>query len=323
MHPITEPHQSGLLAVSPRHQIYWEVSGNPHGKPVVFLHGGPGAGTIPAQRGFFNPERYRIVLMDQRGCGRSLPYACVEENTTWDLVADIEQVRQMLGIERWMVFGGSWGSTLALAYAQSHPARVSELVLRGVFLCRPSEWRWLNQSGGASQIFPDAWQQYYLQPFHGQEPSNLIAAYHTLLLHPDTPESARLQAARCWTQWEAHTCYLEHNQAAIDEYANEHAALACARISCHYASHAGWLEGERALLANTDKIRRIPTVMVQGRYDICTPPQSAWELKQALPAADLQFVLASHSAFEPEIAKALVAATDYFADNDGQPNKTA
>lgn len=311
MYPIGEPYLSGLLPVSDIHQIYYEVSGNPQGKPVVFLHGGPGGGTSPAQRGFFNPQHYRIVLFDQRGCGRSLPYACIEENTTWDLVADIETLRHHLGIERWQVFGGSWGSTLALAYAQSHPERVSELVLRGIFLCRQREIDWINQSG-ADAFFPEYWAD-YLAPVAVAERDNLVAAYRRLL-SPDNPDRERmLAAARAWAQWESHLVYLQHNQAAVDAYRDGEAALAIARIENHYFTHAGWMEGERALLANIDRIRHIPTIVVQGRYDLCTPPLAAFDLHQAFPEAELQWVLGGHSAFDPAVAVALVAATDRFA----------
>lgn len=311
MYPITEPHQSGLLAVSERHQIYYEVSGNPHGKPVVFLHGGPGAGTVPAQRGFFNPEKYRIVLFDQRGCGRSQPYACIEENSTWDLVADIEKLRVFLGIEQWQVFGGSWGSTLALAYAQTHPERVSELVLRGIFLSRPHEIDWIIK-GGADRIFPEYWDA-FLAPLGKEEHGDTVAAY-SRLLSADNPDRAQmLAAASAWAQWEMHLVYLIHSTEAVAAYGDGEAALAIARIENHYYSHLGWVAGERALLANIDAIRHIPTVIVQGRYDICTPPQSAWDLHRAFPEAQFQMVLAGHSAFDPEIARALVAATDRFA----------
>ncbi|MCP2041339.1 proline iminopeptidase [Neisseria sp. HSC-16F19] len=311
MHTITEPHISGMLPVSDIHHLYYEVSGNPKGKPVVFLHGGPGGGTVPAQRGFFDPQKYRIVLFDQRGCGRSLPYACIEDNTTWDLVEDIEKLRVFLGIERWQVFGGSWGSTLALAYAQSHPERVTELVLRGIFLSRRHEIDWLTQ-GGADRIFPEYWAD-FLAPLTADEYGDTVAAYRRLL-SPDNPDPAQmLAAASAWAQWEAHLIYLIHNTEAVAHYHDGEAALAIARIENHYFSHLSWLTAERALLANIDQIRHIPTVIVQGRYDICTPPQSAWDLYQAFPEARLEMVLAGHSAFDSEIARALVAATDRFA----------
>ncbi len=302
--------RSGLLAVSERHQIYWEESGRADGKPVIFLHGGPGAGCSDQARGFFNPDVYRIIQIDQRGCGRSLPHACVADNTTWDLVADIEAVRRFLGIERWQVFGGSWGSCLALAYAQTHPQRVTELVLRGVFLMRPFELAWLYQEG-ASRVFPDAWAQ-FVAPIEPAQRHDLMAAYHRLLFDPQVAAETRLEAARQWAIWEASVLHLQPQPDTVADFADSHFALAFARIENHYFSHRGWLDGPRALLANVDKIRHIPAVMVQGRYDMCTPMQSAWDLHQAWPQADLQIVLAGHSAFEPAISEALVAATDRF-----------
>lgn len=311
MYSITEPYQSGLLRVSDLHQIYWEESGNPNGKPVIFLHGGPGGGASAACRGFFNPALYRIIIIDQRGCGRSLPYACIDDNTTWDLVADIEKVRQMLGIERWQVFGGSWGSTLALAYAETHPIRVTELILRGIFLCRREELAWVNQNG-ASRFFPEAWQD-YLAPITPDKRHDLIAAYHELLCREDVPDATRLNAARAWAQWESRIVYLQHNQEAVDAYQDGHSALAIARIESHYFVHRGWLTENFALLCNIHQIRHIPTIIVQGRYDMCTPIQSAWDLCQVFPEAKLHVTLAGHSAFEPENSRALVAATDAWA----------
>lgn len=309
MYPLREPHQSGHLAVSERHRIYYETSGNPQGIPVILLHGGPGAGTRPQHRGFFNPERYHIVLIDQRGAGRSLPYACIEENTTWDLVADIEAVRHMLGIEQWLVFGGSWGSTLALAYAQSHPERVSGLILRGIFLARPSEYDWLYRHG-ANTVFPEYWPDFAgWLPEH--ERGDLIAAYQKRL-SPDNPDrAAMLDAARRWAQWEDHLISLQHPE-TLDDYDGGETALAIARIENHFFAHRCWLE-ENALLNGIDRIRHIPTVIVQGRYDVCTPSVSACDLKTAFPEAELRMVHGGHSAFEPEVARALVAATDEFA----------
>lgn len=311
MHPITEPHQYGWLHVGTTHQIYWEASGNPSGKPVIFLHGGPGAGASARCRGFFNPQQYRIVLMDQRGCGRSVPHAAIEENTTWDLVADIEKLRLYLGIERWMVFGGSWGSTLALAYAQSHPEQVTELVLRGIFLCRPQELHWLYQQG-ASSVFPDYWQ-HFIAPIAQEKRHDMVAAYHELLFDAHIGEAERLKAASAWASWEASIIHLQPDEQTIADCADGHFALAFARIENHYFTHLGWLNNERALLANIDCIRHIPTVIVQGRYDMCTPPQSAWDLHQAFPEAKLHMVMAGHAAFEAPISQALVAATDAFA----------
>ncbi|WP_165087615.1 prolyl aminopeptidase [Neisseria yangbaofengii] len=306
MYPIREPLRSGRLQVSAVHQIYWEESGNPQGLPVIFLHGGPGAGASPACRGFFNPDVYRIIIIDQRGCGRSLPYACAEDNTTWDLVADIEQVRTMLGIEKWLVFGGSWGSTLSLAYAQSHPERVAGLVLRGIFLCRPSEMAWLNEEGGASRIYPAQWQN-FIAPVAPEQRSTLIAAYHEMLFAED--ENICLKAAKAWADWESYLVRFEPQPADEDP----HASLAIARLENHYFVNKGWLQGGRAILANIDKIRHIPTIICQGRYDICTPTQSAWELSQAFPEAELRIIQAGHSAFDPPLAAALVQAADEMA----------
>ena len=311
MYPITEPHQSGYLPVSPIHQIYYEVSGNPNGKPALFLHGGPGGGTSPAHRGFFNPEKYRIVLADQRGAGRSLPYACIGHNTTWDLVDDIETLRRFLGIERWLVFGGSWGSTLALAYAQTHPAHVSELVLRGIFLGQQRESDWLYRHGANTQ-FPEYWAD-FLAPLAPEQRHNPVSAYQKLL-SPKNPDRAQmLAAARAWAQWEANIVHLHHTPAAAAEYADGETALAIARIENHYFANRFWLAKETQLTDNAHKIRHIPTVVVQGRYDACTPPAAAYDLKQTFPEARLEMTTAGHSAFEPETAAALCRATDAFA----------
>ena len=303
MHPIREPIRSGLLPVSDIHQIYWEESGNPDGLPVIFLHGGPGAGASPACRGFFNPDVFRIVIIDQRGCGRSLPYACTDDNTTWDLVADIEKIREMLDIQKWLVFGGSWGSTLSLMYAETHPERVAGLVLRGIFLCRPSETAWLNEAGGVSQIYPAQWQK-FLAPVAEEKRGSLIAAYHEMLFGED--EAGRLKAAKAWADWESYLIRFEPEE--VDE--NAQASLAIARLENHYFVNEGWLQGDKAILANTDKIRPIPTIIVQGRYDLCTPMQSAWELSQALPEAELRVIQAGHSSFDPPLAAALVQAVE-------------
>ncbi|UOO81162.1 prolyl aminopeptidase [Uruburuella testudinis] len=306
MYPVCETNRSGWLQVSPVHQIYWEESGSPTGKPVIFLHGGPGAGAPPVCRSFFNPEIYRIIIIDQRGCGRSTPYACVEDNTTWDLVADIEKVRDMLDIGRWLVFGGSWGSTLALAYAQTHPERVAGLILRGIFLCCQHEIDWLNEAGGASRIYPEQWQQ-YIAPIAVDKRNRLVRAYHELLFGDD--EQQRLQAAKAWEDWESYLVQFEPEPVSNDAYG----ALAIARIENHYFMNLGWLEGGRAILANIAQIRDIPAVIVQGRYDMCTPMHSAWALYQAWPQADLRIVQGGHAATEGDVAAALVAATDRFA----------
>ncbi len=307
MYPISEPRRSGLLQVSALHQIYWEESGNPDGIPVIFLHGGPGAGASPQSRGFFNPEKYRVVIIDQRGCGRSLPYAETRENTTWDLVADIEKVREMLGIESWLVFGGSWGSTLSLAYAETHPERVRGLILRGIFLCRQLEIDWLNEAGGVSMVYPAQWQRYLAQvppEKHGE----LVQSYHALLNSPD--RATALAAAKAWADWENYLVCFEPQES--DEDAEK--SLAIARLENHYFVHRGWSGDGRGLLENAHKIRHIPTVIVQGRYDLCTPTRSAWDLKQALPEADLRIIQGGHAASEPALSAALVRATDEFAE---------
>ena len=311
LYPEIEPYSTGTLQVSSLHRIYYEESGNPNGKPVVFLHGGPGGGTEPKQRRFFDPDAYRIVLFDQRGCGRSTPHAELRENTTWDLVADIERLRTHLQVERWQVFGGSWGSTLALAYAQTHPKRVTELVLRGIFLLRRAELLWFYQDG-ASALFPDAWEQ-FLAPIPAAERGDLMRAYYRRLTGDDL--ALRHEAARAWSVWEAATSYLLPHPDQIDQAADDEFSLAFARIEAHYFVHHGFLEREQQLLENVGRLRQIPGVIVQGRYDVVCPLHSAWQLHRAWPEADLQLVPdAGHSAFEPGTLAALVAATDRFAD---------
>ncbi len=308
--PASKPWQQGMLRVSPRHDLYYEQCGRPDGKPVVFLHGGPGGGAGESARRFFNPARYRIVVFDQRGCGRSRPAACIEENTTWDLVDDIEQLRKHLGIERWQVFGGSWGSTLALAYAQSHPDRVSELVLRGIFLLRPRELHWFYQHG-ASELFPDAWQE-YLRPIPPDERADLIGAYHRRLTGSD--EAVCLEAARAWSMWEGRTSFLIPREAFVADLGQAKAALAMARIECHYFVNRGFFEHEQVLLDGVDRIRHIPAVIVQGRYDVVCPATTAWDLHRRWPEADFQLIAdAGHSAFDDGNTAALIAATERFA----------
>lgn len=309
LYPEIEPFRTGTLDVSGGHSVYYEESGNPNGKPVVFLHGGPGGGTDPKHRRFFDPAAYRIVLFDQRGCGRSTPHASLEENTTWHLVSDMEALRDELGIARWQVFGGSWGSTLALAYAETHPDRVTELVLRGIFLLRKSEIDWFYQAG-ASQLFPDAWEG-YLAPIPEAERGDLLRAYYKRLTSPDA--AVRVAAAKAWSVWEARTSCLSPNEELIAKNAEDEYALAFARIECHYFVHGGFVEGERALLTNVHKIRHIPAVIVQGRYDVVCPMESAWALHRAWPEADLKIVGdAGHAALEPGTLHELVTATDRF-----------
>lgn len=310
-YPPIEPYRQGQLSVSSIHTLHFEEVGNPQGKPVVFLHGGPGGGTVPFYRQFFDPERWRIVLFDQRGCGRSQPHAELAENTTWDLVDDIERLRSHLAIEQWTVFGGSWGSTLALAYAQRYPQRCTGLILRGIFMLRPKEIRWFYQDG-ASYIFPDAWEQ-YLAPIPEAERHDLVTAYYRRLTSPDA--TIRQQAARAWAIWEASTSYLIQNPQTIERFSNDEFADAFARIECHYFTHGGFFDPPDQLLQNMATIRHIPAVIVQGRYDVVCPMASAWELHRAWPEAELVIVAnAGHSATEPGILSALIEATDRFAN---------
>jgi proline iminopeptidase len=309
LYPAIEPYDQGTLAVSPVHTLYYEQSGNPEGTPVVFLHGGPGGGTVPDYRRFFDPAAYRIVLFDQRGSGKSTPHANLEENTTWHLVADIERIREHLGIDSWVVFGGSWGSTLALAYAQTHPARARALVLRGIFLCRPKEIRWFYQEG-ASAIYPDAWE-HYVKVIPEAERADLLGAFHRRLTSDD--EAVRLEAARAWSIWEGSTSKLYPDENLIAHFGDPQFALAFARIECHYFMNNAFFETDNYLIENVGKIRHIPAVIVQGRYDVVCPLMSAWELHQAWPEADLKIIPdAGHSALEPGTRSALVEATDRF-----------
>jgi len=309
LYPPIEPYRSGHLDVGDGHSLYWEQCGNPEGKPVVFLHGGPGAGCSPAHRRQFDPARYNILLFDQRGCGRSTPHASLDANTTWHIAADIERLREMLEVERWMVFGGSWGSTLSLAYAQTHPDRVTELVLRGVFLFGQAELDWLYLDG-ASKIFPDKWEA-FLAPIPQEERGDMVAAYHRRLTgsHRET----QLIAAKAWAKWEAETVTLLPSPATIEDHTSDDYAIAISRIENHYMVHRGWIE-EGRLLRDVGRIRHIPTVIVQGRYDCCTPPAAAWALHKAWPEAELHIVPdGGHLFSEPGILDRLIRATDAFA----------
>lgn len=314
LYPEIRPYETGDLLVGDGHRLYWEQSGNPDGKPVVFLHGGPGGGTAPWHRRFFDPEKYRIVLFDQRGCGRSTPHASdpgadLRFNTTWHLVADIELLRRNLGIRQWQVFGGSWGSALALAYAQTHPGSVSELVLRGVFTLRRHELEWFYE-GGAAALFPDLWEG-YLAPIPVLERNRLIEAYHRRLFDPDP--AVHVPAAVAWTTWEASAITLRPDPELVAEMTDAATATAFARIENHFFVNGGWLR-EGQLIDGVDAIRHIPAAIVQGRYDVCTPMMTAWDLHRVWPEADLVVVDdAGHSAAEPGIQRALVAATDAFA----------
>lgn len=309
LYPEIEPYRTGRLSVSGGHEIYFEESGNPEGKPAVFVHGGPGGGTDAKQRRFFDPARYRVVLFDQRGAGKSAPYASLDENTTWHLVADMEALREHLHIEKWQVFGGSWGSTLALAYAEKHPERVTELVLRGIFLLRKWEIDWFYQDG-AGALFPDAWEA-YLAPIPEEERGDMVGAYHRRLTGSDPV--AQSEAARAWSIWEGSTSFLFQDPKYIERCGGDHFSIAFARIECHYFVNKGFMDADDQLLRDVGRIRHIPTVIVQGRYDVVCPMKSAWDLHSAFPESDLRIVPdAGHSAFEPGIVSELVAATDRF-----------
>lgn len=306
-----EPYDSGHIRVSDVHQLYYEQCGTPNGKPVVFLHGGPGAGLIPDYRRFFDPSAYRVILFEQRGAGRSIPHASLEDNTTWHLVQDIETIREQFGIDQWLVFGGSWGSTLALAYAETHPERVRSLVLRGIFLCRPKEIQWFYEdSQGTSAIFPDNWEE-YLRIIPEAERGDMIGAYYRRLTSDD--ESVRFEAAKAWATYEASVLKLIPDQKVIDDFTEPDKAIAVARIECHYFVNNCFFETDNYLLEHIDRIRHIPAVIVHGRYDVICPVMNAWDLHRAWPEAELNIIPdAGHAATERGIADALVRATDSF-----------
>ncbi len=310
LYPAITPYNTGMLQVSDLHRIYYEQSGNPNGKAVIFLHGGPGGGSQPVYRQFFDPTLWRIILFDQRGCGQSTPHAELRENTTWDLVSDIEKLRSHLGIDQWVVFGGSWGSTLALAYSQTHSDRCLGLILRGIFMLRQQEIQWFYQSG-ASYIFPDAWEA-YLQPIPPAERGDLLTAYYQRLTSPDA--TVRQTAARAWSVWEASTSKLLQDLGLVDKFGEDLFAEAFARIECHYFVNRGFFEHEEQLLQGVERLRHIPAVIVQGRYDVVCPMVSAWELHQAWPEAEFIVIPdAGHSMTEPGIQTALLDASDRFA----------
>jgi proline iminopeptidase len=314
-YPEIEPHESGMLEVGDGHSIYWEASGNPDGKPAVFLHGGPGGESGPNHRRLFDPRKYRIILLDQRGSGRSLPHASdaaadLTTNTTWHLVADLEQLREHLGIDRWLVLGGSWGSALALAYAEAHPDSVTELVLRGIFTLRKSELDWFYE-GGAEQLFPDLWES-FLEPVPLDQRGGLIEAYSRLLNDPDP--AVHGPAAVAWSTWEASTITLLPRPEVIATFAEPRYAIAFARIENHYFVNKGWFD-DGQLIRDSGILRDIPAVIVQGRYDACTPPVTAWDLHRTWPEAEFVMVPdAGHAFDEPGILSALIDATDRFAE---------
>lgn len=310
LYPPVVPYDSGHLNVGDGHSIYWEMCGNPKGMPAVFLHGGPGGGCTPNNRRLFDPERYRVLLFDQRGCGRSRAQASLRANTTAHLLADLEKMRDMFGIERWLMLGGSWGATLALAYAQARPERVSAMILRGVFTARRAEVRWLYQEG-ASFLFPEAWSR-FAEFIPEGERDNLLAAYHARLHGGD--DAPAVAAAHAWCAWEDEimTLYPQPNASSCDEAA----LLALARIETHYLVNGAFIE-EGGLIANAQRLRDIPGIIVQGRYDAVTPPRSAWELHRAWPQAELQMAAdAGHASSEPGILQRLLRATDAFARRD-------
>lgn len=309
LYPEIEPYRQGMLKVSQLHTIYFEESGNPQGKTVVILHGGPGAGSQPTYRQYFDANLWRIVQFDQRGCGKSIPNSELEENTTWHLVEDIETLRKHLNIENWVVFGGSWGSTLALAYSETYPDYCRGLILRGIFMVRPQELAWFYQEG-ASYIFPEAWEQYIL-PIPIDERQDMILAYYHRLLSADS--NVRSEAARAWAVWEAMTSKLIPDLLLIERFGTEDFADAFARIECHYFINNGFFDSEDQLIQNVDRIRHIPTVIIQGRYDMVCPMFTAWQLHKALPEAEFIIIPdAGHSMSESGIRSALIEAGDRF-----------
>ncbi|MEZ3161460.1 prolyl aminopeptidase [Microbacterium sp. BWT-B31] len=314
LYPPIKPYETGELIVGDGQRVHWEQSGSPDGKPVVVLHGGPGSGSRGSYRRFFDPDVYRIVQLDQRGAGRSTPPAHEPEadlrhNTTWHLVADLELLRRNLAIEQWQLFGGSWGSTLALAYAEAHPQLVSELVLWSIFTLRRHEIEWMYE-GGAAAIYPDLWEE-FIAPIPVLERARLLEAYHRCLTDPDP--AVHVPAAVAWTRWTASLATLLPQPEAVEKLLKPSRAVASARLQNHYFLNGAWLE-EGQLIARVDSIRHLPAAIVQGRYDICAPPMTAWDLHRAWPEADFTMVPdAAHLASEPGIAAALRAATDRFA----------
>jgi len=307
LYPEIKPYNTFQLKVSNLHEIFVEESGNPKGRPVIFLHGGPGGGIEPIYRQYFNPEKWRIIIFDQRGCGKSFPHAELKENTTWDLVEDIEKIRKKLEIDTWTIFGGSWGSTLSLSYSIVHPERCDAIILRGIFMLRKKEIDWFYQ-GGCSFIYPDAWEK-YLSPIPKDEQNNLVKAYYKRLTSKD--KTVRINAARAWSIWEASTSKLIQTEKALHSFDNDDVAEAFARIECHYFINKGFFENEDWILNNVNKISDKPIEIVQGRYDVVCPMTSAWELHKKLPDASFHVIQdAGHSMLESGIQKKLIEITD-------------
>ena len=310
LYPEIQPYREGMLKVSDLHSIHWEECGNPDGKPVVFLHGGPGGGIDPSHRRYFDPKRWRVILFDQRGCGKSTPYAELRENTTWDLVADIERLREFMGVERWVVFGGSWGSTLALAYAETHPEKVKALVLRGIFTLRRRELEWFYQDG-TSLIYPDAFEP-YRDHIPEAERGDMMAAYYKRLTSQD--RAVRMAAAKAWSVWEGATSKLIPDPALVAKFSEDHHAEAFARIECHYFVNKGFFDRDDQLIADAVRLKGIPGVIIHGRYDVVCPFETAWLLKKAWPDGELMISADSgHAMAEPANRTALLDATDRFA----------
>lgn len=308
-YPEIEPYRRGRLKVSDLHEIYFEEVGHPNGSPVVFVHGGPGGGVEPSHRRYFDPKHYRVILFDQRGCGQSTPYADLRENTTWDLIADMEKLRQYLGVEKWIVFGGSWGSTLGLLYAETHPDRVKALALRGIFLCRKKEIEWFYQKG-ASHIFPDVWDQ-YKNVIPEEEQADFVKAYYKRLTSEN--RDVRMQAARAWSTWEGATSRLIPDSAMIQHSGEDTFAEAFARIECHYFTHGIWMRHDNQILEDVHRIRQIPCEIVHGRYDVVCPVENAWDLHKAWPESRLHIIAdAGHSAKESGILKTLIEMMERF-----------
>ena len=308
--PNIEPFNTFYLPVSDLHTIYVEESGNKNGKPVIFLHGGPGGGVDPKYRRYFNPDKWRIIMFDQRGCGKSTPFAELKENTTWDLVDDIEKIRNHLSIDRWVIYGGSWGSTLSLAYSQTYPDSCKALILRGIFLVRKKEIHWFYQEG-ASKIFPDDWQS-FIAPIPIEKRDNLLEAYYNLLIGKDS--SKKIEAAKAWSTWEGSTVRLIQDKDFIGDFSDEKFAEAFARIESHYFMNNAWFDSDNHLIENVDKIRHIPAVIVHGRYDVICPVENAWELHQAWPESELHIIPdAGHSIFEEGIKDKILEYTEKFS----------